>query len=476
MANEVDKDFMGINLAGDGKLNRMEVDYTNQVDELLPKADILLKAKKVAEAVDLLAPLEKQSRLGCDMKSNTRLVKHMVKLAFDGKDFDLLGETVRALCKKRSLIKFSIKSMVKDVCEMLEGINDNATKDRLIEVLRAVTAGKIYVEVERARLTKKVVDKLESEGKMDEARNMILELQIETFGSMEVKEKVQFLLHQMRLSIELNDYFRAGIISRKISVKFFEKEDNDIHQMKMEYYNYMIGIGLHEENYLDVCKYYMAVFRDPVNENAEFEKEILKRVVLYIVLSRHDNEQSDLMQRIKLIPQLDQIPEYKSLLAIFLKQEIIFWKNVILRDYGNFLRSEVGKAENGWKFMFQQVFGNDISGQKRFDLFHKCVGEHNVRMIAKYYTRISFDRMAKLLEFSIEEMETFVCKLIADGVIVGVKIHRPSRIINLRTRRQNLDILDDWGSNIRKLTDTLNKVSHLIIKEEMVHGSVHGIS
>lgn len=46
------------------------------------------------------------------------------------------------------------------------------------------------MEVERARLTKRVADKLEAEGKIEEAREMIMELQVETYGSMLINEKV----------------------------------------------------------------------------------------------------------------------------------------------------------------------------------------------------------------------------------------------------------------------------------------------
>lgn len=49
---------------------------------------------------------------------------------------------------------------------------------KLIDTLRTVTAGKIYVEVERARLTSIVVNKLEEQGKIDEAAAMLLELQV----------------------------------------------------------------------------------------------------------------------------------------------------------------------------------------------------------------------------------------------------------------------------------------------------------
>ena len=46
------------------------------------------------------------------------------------------------------------------------------------------------MEVERARLTRRVVDKLEAEGKLDKACEMIMEMQVETYGSMEISEKV----------------------------------------------------------------------------------------------------------------------------------------------------------------------------------------------------------------------------------------------------------------------------------------------
>jgi 26S proteasome regulatory subunit N5 len=134
--------------------------------------------------------LEKQTRLGADMRSNSRILRHMVKLAFESRNWNVLNETIVVMSKKRALIKFAIKNMVQDCCEMIDQISLEEERNRLIETLRTVTAGKIYVEVERARLTKRVVEKLEKEGKYDEAWNNLIELQVETFGSMEIKEKV----------------------------------------------------------------------------------------------------------------------------------------------------------------------------------------------------------------------------------------------------------------------------------------------
>jgi hypothetical protein len=51
----------------------------------------------------------------------------------------------------------------------------------------------IYVEVERARLTHKLAKMKEEEGNIIEAANIIQELQVETYGSMEKREKVSII-------------------------------------------------------------------------------------------------------------------------------------------------------------------------------------------------------------------------------------------------------------------------------------------
>lgn len=52
--------------------------------------------------------------------------------------------------------------------------------------------------------------------------------QVETYGSMEKKEKVEFILEQMRLCIAVKDYIRTQIISKKINTKFFQEEGTEV--------------------------------------------------------------------------------------------------------------------------------------------------------------------------------------------------------------------------------------------------------
>lgn len=54
-------------------------------------------------------------------------------------------------------------------------------------------------------------------------------LKVETFGSMEKKEKVEFILEQMRLCLAKKDYIRTSIISKKINTRYFTtSEDVDV--------------------------------------------------------------------------------------------------------------------------------------------------------------------------------------------------------------------------------------------------------
>lgn len=118
--------------------------------------------------------------------------------------------------------------MVQECCTYVDKTPDKETKIKLIETLRTITEGKIYVEVERARLTHILAKIREDEGNVAEAAKIIQELQVETYGSMDKREKVELILEQMRLCLAIKDYIRTHIISKKINTKFFEEENTQV--------------------------------------------------------------------------------------------------------------------------------------------------------------------------------------------------------------------------------------------------------
>ena len=156
---------------------------------------------------------------------------------------------------------------------------------KLIDTLRTVTAGKIYVENERARLTHRLSLIHEADDNVAEAAKIMQELQVETYGSMERKEKVELILEQMRLCLATKDYIRTQIISKKISTRFFE--DAKYSELKLKFYSYMIELGQHEGDYLDICKNFRQVFDTPCIQEVRMGATLLLFCFNFNLAGRH---------------------------------------------------------------------------------------------------------------------------------------------------------------------------------------------
>jgi 26S proteasome regulatory subunit N5 len=91
-----------------------------------------------------------------------------------------------------------------------------------------------------------------------------------------------------------------------------------------------------------------------------------------------------------------------------------------------------------------------------------------MRVMAKYYTRIYTKRMANLLDLSEDETEEFLSNLVINKTISG-RIDRLSGIVTFENEKNPNEMLNDWSHNLNKLMMSINKTTHLINKEEMVH-------
>jgi len=108
------------------------------------------------------------------------------------------------------------------------------------------------------------------------------------------------------------------------------------------------------------------------------------------------------------------------------------------------------------------------SGEKRWQELHKRVIEHNIRVVAKYYTRIRTRRLAQLLDLNDQDTEDFLSKLVVSKTIYA-KIDRPAGIVSFAQPKNANQVLNDWSNNINSLLGLIEKTCHLITKEEMLH-------
>lgn len=131
-------------------------------------------------------------------------------MAWDHKELNRLREFLIILTKRRGQAKKAIIDMVQ-LCmdEFLNQMPSREEKYNLLNTLREASDGKLFLEREYANCTRMLCEMLEEDGKVDEATKIIQEIQIETYGSLLVAEKVNFILYQMKLVLMRRDFVRC---------------------------------------------------------------------------------------------------------------------------------------------------------------------------------------------------------------------------------------------------------------------------
>ncbi|KXN86774.1 26S proteasome non-ATPase regulatory subunit 12 [Leucoagaricus sp. SymC.cos] len=448
-----------------------------EVAALLPEADKLAKSGKLQEALDKLFVLEKQTRNAADLSSTTRLAKAIIQHAYDARDFELLNSSIQTLSKKHGQLKAAIQAFVGQAIEWLPEIKTRDGIEKwleLVETLRSVTEGKIFLETPRARVTlllshhheglsKAASTPQNAKDSLQTASDLLSDLQVETYSSMERREKTEFILEQMHLLIAVArikdneqgkkdgkdtlgggeaEWVKVRVGGRKVNEQFLTEKENEAKLTfeKLKYYDLMIQHALHHSAYLDVAKYYYKVWETPsIKEDVTDKgKTALEHIVYYVVLAPHNNEQSDMLHHLYVDPALVKLELHYNLVKCFVTKELMRWPG-IQSIYGGFLRkTQVFKAEKQWE-----------------DL-HTRVIEHNIRIIAEYYSRIKLERLRSLLDLSLKQTEEILSRLVVSGT-VWARIDRPAGIVNFRSKRSAEEVMNDWSSDMQKLLGLVEK-------------------
>lgn len=161
-----------------------------------------------------------------------------------------------------------------------------------------------------------------------------------------------------------------------------------------------------------------------------------------------------MLHRLCALKDLDSVPVFKDILTLFSRKEIIGTP---------FLNQEVFESHPSL-----DAFGGAASKAFYINAFHTRVIEHNLRVCAAYYKRISTKRLSELLSLSLDDLERHLGELSTSGDAY-VKIDRPIGIVCFRAPRQPEAVLSDWSSDIGKLLTLMETTCHLINRENMVH-------
>merc|ERR1711871_973625 len=366
-------------------------DHSAAVDVAIPQNEELA-TKHLDEALENLLNLEKQCRLSNDVDSVVKIVIAIVSILKSQKEWKKLNEHVLIISKRRAQHKKAVSAVVQEAMKVLDDlVGDEPTLLEMIETIRTVTEGKIFVELERARVTKRLADIKEANGDIESACVTLNDIQVETYGSMERREKAEFVLEQMRLLLDNNDLIRANMVAKKLSDKVLN--DKDFEDVKIEYNMHMVRYHTEKANYMSLFDCYNNIFGTEITKNDPVKVlEVLQTAVGFLALSPRDPEQNDHCLRLKEEDAMEKLPACGQLLKKLLTKELSRWTDIEATLKGELFGKGafVGeRAETRW---------NDL---------HKRIIEHNIFVISENYCRVTLKRLAELLELGHDETESF---------------------------------------------------------------------
>ncbi|KAK9826909.1 hypothetical protein WJX81_008396 [Elliptochloris bilobata] len=467
------------------KLKTSKVDYA-KLDSDVAALKLLAAKGNLAEALEGLLNLEKQHRLGEDATATKAACAAILEVLFKAKDWKALNEHIVLLAKRRSQLKQVVQAFVRQAMGYVDQAPDKETRVELIKTLQTVTEGKIYVEIERARLTRRLAGIWEEEGKIDEAADTLQEVAVETFGAMAKTEKIFYILEQVRLCLDRKDFIRAQILAKKVSPRAFVEQPNKkgqatgevgiegttieapdagtptLEELKLRYYELLIRYHEHQDAYLEICRCYKAIAAMPsVAEDAKRAATVLRKICWFVVLAPTSSDQVTLLTDAAATKALEELPAYKDLLQAFITPEVVWW-GVFSKRYADEMAAQ------------EDVFGGP-GGAARLKALRLRVTEHNVLVVAKYYSRLTLARLAELLDLPVEEAEERLSEMVVAGAVTA-KINRPAGIVRFALRRAPAEHLNGWAANIRRLLEVVERATQDIQKESMVHKVPIGVA
>jgi|TARA_B110000977_G_scaffold98045_1_gene129034 26S proteasome regulatory subunit N5 len=399
-----------------------------------------------------------QKKQQADFAATPRFCVAILDVLHTAGDWKGINEHIVLLTKRRAQLKQAVGALVKRAMSFIDLAPSLAVKTELIETLNTVTSGKIFVEVEKARLTRALAKIKEEAGKTSEAAEIMQEVAVETYGALSKHEKLFFIEEQVRLCLDKKDFIRAQILSRKINPRSFDeivkadkkaaveaarKAGEDVRQMdldaaaamsieekakaekaknanvdhaegyfeltdptippvaqlKLNYYNLMIRFHGNEGDYLEMCRCYRNVMACEVvvGDVAKWTPS-MKKAVWFVVLSANGPMQQDLLHQIASDPKLNDLPLHKQLTKQFTTKEIIHW-DTLAEAFASEMASET------------EIFGGEKGDTRKEDLRQRVI-EHNLLVVGAYYKNVTLVRLGELLCLDSVETEKRLSDLV----------------------------------------------------------------
>ncbi|CCW62999.1 unnamed protein product [Phytomonas sp. EM1] len=446
---------------------------TNALLERVNSASIaeLLKTsgKTVDEFVDEILALEKKCRLGEDVASTRRLAVEALRIHRVQKDVGKMLTLLDTLMKRRAQTKQVQSAMIAECAVVLhDGSLEPEKEEDVLERLAHVTDNKIHVELEHTRFTIELAKLHEARGLKRSACDMLSALHVETITNMPRLEKLDALNRQIRLCLELEDYEHTPLVSRKINHSALRREE--AMEQKLVYFSLMRQYYAKKGSYFNLGRCWYETYLTLTD--AKQKLEALSNMLVHYLISEHSTvkEIEDMAECTAFSPATKMRDRVTALSEISetLKSNLEDLPNLylLLKRFNSIdvIRERIKKEVDEICATHPEL--KDYP--ERQELLLNRSSEHDLMVISRFYTRIPLSRLSELVGLSQSHTESFIMSMVSNKTLYA-KIDRVDGLVVFEPPQNTTEVMASWNEAVERSVALLDKASHLITKERMLH-------
>ncbi|KAG8342408.1 proteasome regulatory non-ATP-ase subunit 5 [Trypanosoma vivax] len=456
---------------------KQEEDRSAETDALLERINattipVLLRSTNstLDELVQELLALEKASRLGGDCLSAKRLVVEVLRIYRVCGDHAKMLDMLESLMRKRGQTKQSQVAMMAECGIVLtEGYLSTQERRTVLERVVHLTESRMHVELEHCRFAIDLVKLMEEAGEKRAACDLLATLHVETVINMPRVEKLDALNRLIRLCLELMDYDQVRLVSCRIHHRALSRPE--ALQAKLTYFELMRRYYEHRRSYFHVARCWYETFLSETREDLQLEA--LSNMAVHYLIAEHSGEK-----------ELEEFAEC----AAFSPATKFAGRSAAISGITNSLQKRLECIQQLQyilqKFTSIELIREQVAGDvevlcanhpqlsaypERQVLLRSRCSEHDLLVIARFYRRLRLERLAELVGLSLQHTEEFIMMMVTCRTLYA-KIDRVDGLVVFEAKEKATEVVSAWNVSVERSVALLDKVSHLIVKERMLHG------
>lgn len=299
-------------------------------------------------------------------------------------------------------------------------------------LLKDVVEGKMFLEEERIKIASALKDMYIGQGDIKGALDVIFDIPVETFTSIEEVKVIGFQLDQLQLAILNGDWIKADVCSKKIRKRYFDESGDSAQEVK--YDRYMVELFLGKKDYMEASKILLKVSRI-----SEPHKSVVQSSFFSLIAPRSD-ERRRMIET--LILDKNNTEPVRRVLALFLKSELIQHRSMdIFRSFAEI----------------------DI---ERFSETVTCaVDSHNLAVISRFCTHVNINDLACLLQCRDDDVVDKICWAVNSGTL-HCRIDQKKQLVKF-----NKSLDPDWMQDLDSVLDYIMEANHMIHTENLKYAA-----